>query len=199
VQPPLSRPLVRAGRERDARARRDTSPGFTRPGVRLDEEGRWSLTPEAIALAIGKSAGRVAVIDATCGAGGNAIGFARAGCDVLAIDRDPDRLAHARHNARAYGVSMRFLAGDAAELLPGLPPALVFVDPPWGRTWPRDRCGLGDLPVLAAILPRCRGPVWAKVPPSFDPAELPGGIPEAVFGVSAGDAHRVKFLLIRVP
>ncbi len=197
VDPPLPRALVRAARERDARARRDTTPGFSRSGVRLDDEGRWSLTPEELALALGKEAGGQPVIDATAGCGGNAIGFARAGCAVTAIDRDPVRLALARHNAALYGVSIRFLVGDAATLIPTMPPALVFVDPPWGRDWSKAGSGLEQLPLLPALLPLCRAGWWAKVPPSFDPAELLGCTPIAWFGTAAGDVHRVKFLVLK--
>lgn len=200
VTPPLPRAAVRAARLADARRRRDASPGFTRPGTRLDEEGRWSLTPEALALALGRLAGARPVIDATCGAGGNTIGFARAGATVHAVERDPDRLALARHNARVYGVADRitFHLGDAEALLPRLPAALVFVDPPWGPEWSRARTAAADLPALGPILaaagPR---PVWVKAPPSFDPATLPGFTPRAWFGVAEGDRRRVKFVLLR--
>lgn len=39
--PPLRRAAVRAARTEDARARRNTSPGFTKIGVKLDAEGKW--------------------------------------------------------------------------------------------------------------------------------------------------------------
>ena len=45
------------------------------------------------------------MIDAGCGAGGNAIGFARGGARVTAIEQDVQRLAMARHNAEVYGVA----------------------------------------------------------------------------------------------
>jgi hypothetical protein len=95
-------------------------------------------------------------------------------------------------------VSIRFLHGRAEDLVPTLPPSLVLIDPPWGRDWPKDRCTLADLPVLAAILPQCRGEVWAKVPPSFDPSTVPGAVPSAWFGTEEGDRRRVKFLLLRI-
>ncbi len=199
VRPPLKRPLVRQARTDDARRRRVTTPGFLRPGVRLDAEARWSLTPEALALELGRRAGGRAVVDATCGAGGNALGFARAGSPVTAIDVDPGKLALARHNAAVYGVAsrIRFLAGRAEDLLPTVDAELVFVDPPWGEAWDRSRTGLTDLPGLAAILSASGGrEVWVKVPPSFDPAELTGFAPEAWFGGAEGDRQRVKFVLM---
>jgi predicted RNA methylase len=140
------------------------------------------------------------VLDAACGAGGNAIGFARAGCRVTAIERDAARLEMARANARVYGVQdrIRFVAGDAQQLVPELPADLLFVDPPWGERYDKRCVRLADLPLLAALLelPRRPARLWAKVPPSFDPGSLPGCRARAVFGVGEGDARRVKFLLL---
>lgn len=195
--PPLPRPAVRAARTDDARRRRDTTPGFTRAGVRLDDVGRMSLTPEALALALGQAAAGRRVVDAGCGAGGNTIGFARAGCTVTAIERDAARLADARHNAARYGMAdrVRFVLGDASDV-----PAdadLVFVDPPW-LTDGVPAAALADLPLLAHLLTRVRGELWAKVPPGFDVASVPGAQPEAWFGEADGDRQRVKFVLLRV-
>ena len=201
LAPRPDRKRVRAARLRDSRARRDTTPGFTRPGARLDDEGRVSLTPEALALALGRRAGPRRVIDATAGCGGNTIGFARAGASVLAVDLDPDRLALARHNVRLYGVSdrVRFAAGRAEERIGGEDADLCFVDPPWGVDWDRGRVTLADLPVLQAILAVPRPETWVKVPPSFDPSTVPGAVPEAWFGEAPGDLHRVKFVVLRLP
>jgi SAM-dependent methyltransferase len=201
VTPPLGRPAVRAARTTDARRRRDTSPGFTRPGAQLDEEGRYSLTPEALALALGQRAAGRTVVDAGCGAGGNAIGFARAGCQVVAIERDAGRLAAARHNARLHGVEdrIRFQTGDAARLLPGLRADLLFLDPPWGVEWNRLHTPLDALPALPPLLAVSKHfpEVWVKLPPSFDVSTLPAARPEAWYGTAKGDERRVKFLLLR--
>jgi SAM-dependent methyltransferase len=200
VRPGLPRGLVRAARAAEARRLRDGSPGFDRAGARLDDEARWSLTPAALALAIGRRALGASVIDAGCGAGGNAIGFARAGCAVTAIESDAQRLAMARHNAALYGVDQRiaFVAGDAASLTPRLSAELLFVDPPWGKAYDKHRVVLGDLPLLASLLShRSRfGRLWAKVPASFDPTSAPSARPVAFFGVGSGDARRIKFLLL---
>ncbi len=201
VQPPLKRKLVRDARAADARRRRDTSPGFTRDDVRLDDEGHWSLTPEKLALALGERA-PATVVDATCGAGGNAIGFARAGARVIAIERDRARLEHARHNARVYGVADRidFRHGDAAALLPSIDAELCFVDPPW-QGYDAVRCGLADLSVLQHLLPATErfAQVWLKLPPSFVTADLEGFVPRAWFGHAKGDKQRVKFVLLARP
>ncbi len=200
--PPLPRAAVRAARTTDARRRREASPGFTRAGTRLDAEGKVSLTPEALALALGERARGRSVVDLGCGAGGNSIGFARAGCRVVAVERDAGRLADARHNAGVYGVADRiaFRLGGAEAVLPFLTGDILFVDPPWGVDWSRARTSLADLPLLeTALAARGFGELWAKVPPSFDVREVPGTVAEAVYGVGAGDDRRVKFVLLRTP
>ena len=102
--PPLPRTAVRAARTEEARSRRQTSPGFSRKGVKLDDEGKFSLTPERLAQQLAKRVSGQRVVDATCGAGGNTIAFAQAGCQVIAIERDKPRLQLARHNSRIYGL-----------------------------------------------------------------------------------------------
>lgn len=203
VSPPLKRRHDRAARTRDARRRRDTTPGFTHDGTRTDEEGRYSLTPEALALQIGRRYRDRSVVDAGCGVGGNAIGFARAGCQVLAIEQSAERLQMARHNARLYGVddAIRFVHGDALAIVPEQGADVLFVDPPWGVDWNRSQTGARDLPLLADLLRFFRGSeryerLVAKVPPSFDPTSVEAATPSAVFGEAAGDRRRVKFVLI---
>lgn len=77
------------------------------------------------------------VLDAFCGIGGNAIGFARLGRRVIACDLDLGRLGLAAHNARLYRVAerIRLVHRDCAEVLadPGRWPAIdgIFMDPPW--------------------------------------------------------------------
>lgn len=201
IVPALDRALVRRARTEDARRRRDTTAGFLRRGVKLDEEGRYSLTPEVLALRMGEHAKGRRVVDAGCGAGGNAIGLARAGALVTAIERDPARLELARHNAAVYGVQdrIRFIAGDAEQRIGELAADLWFVDPPWG-THARKRMEVSDAPLLAALLARRPSGVelWAKVPASFAVDTVPGARAEAVFGEARGDAQRIKFLWLRV-
>lgn len=205
--PPLPRAAVRAARLEDARRRRATTPGFERPGTRLDAEGRMSLTPEALARALAAElpvGGEV--WDLGCGAGGNAIAFAKAGHSVVAVERDAGRLADARHNAGVYGVAarIRFVQADAVAFLAGAAVAAettLFVDPPWGADWDRVRCVAEAFPLLTAVY-AARGPraLWAKLPPSFDPATLDASATAmAYFGVAGGDAQRVKFVRVRVP
>jgi hypothetical protein len=203
VTPPLARSLVRAARLADARARRDTTRGFLRAGARASAEGRYSLTPELLALRLaGEFAGK-RVVDACCGSGGNAVAFARAGCEVLAIDVDRDRLLEAAHNAAVYGVAqrIRFLQGDAIALLPGLSADVLFADPPWGREYDKRASTRADLPLLDALLAlpapvRARFATWlVKLPSSFATRDLPGAELRAVFGEAPGDYRRIKFIL----
>ena len=200
VTPPLPRGAVREARLVDARRRRDTTPAFTRTGTQLDDEGRYSLTPEIIAFEMAQRVSGARVVDLGAGAGGNAIGFARAGCTVTAIEQDEKRLALARHNARCYGVEskIRFVHADGVTLLSELDADLLFVDPPWGRDYSKQRVGLADLLLLeAALRARARfGAVWAKVPVSFVTDDTPEARPEAVFGRAPGDERRIKFLLL---
>ncbi len=200
VSPGLARSDVRHARTEEARRYRQGSLGFSRPATRLDEQAKRSLTPEALALQLGQRATGLRVIDACCGAGGNAIGFARAGCDVVAIELDCARLAMAKHNASVYGVGERieFIAGDACEIVPRLKAELLFVDPPWGDRYDKARVSLAELPPASRLL-ECSPHVpqlWLKAPPSFAPETLPGSRVEAVFGVAEGDLRRVKFLLL---
>ncbi|MBN2801333.1 MAG: methyltransferase domain-containing protein [Deltaproteobacteria bacterium] len=199
VRPRLPRPLVREARAEDARRRRDTTPGFTRPGARLDAEGRWSLTPEVLALAMGRLAAGRQVVDAGCGAGGNAIGFARAGSPVTAVELDPARLELARHNARLYGVADRihFLLGDAQQL--DLSGDILFLDPPWGVDYDRALTPLSALPLFAALRGLPFRALWLKAPPSLDTRALPSAEISPIFGRAPGDLRRIKFLLLRIP
>ena len=199
-EPTLPRAAVRAARTTEARRHRDTTPGFTRPGARLDPEGKVSLTPEALATAIGERVAGRSVVDAGCGAGGNAIGFARAGCTVTAVEQSTQRLTDARHNAALYGAAdrIRFVAGDVAEVLIGLVADVLFADPPWGSDWSRSGMGVADLPLLSTVLAHADRfeRVILKLPPSFCVRELPDFRPEAVYGLAGGDSRRVKFLLL---
>ncbi|GAQ92044.1 hypothetical protein KFL_009090040 [Klebsormidium nitens] len=103
-------------------------------GVRLDPEGWYSVTPEAIAVHHAKRCARRVVIDAFAGVGGNAIQMATTADWVIAVDLDPGRLALAEHNAGVYGVrdKIEFVAGDFLRLAPTLRADALFLSPPWG-------------------------------------------------------------------
>merc|ERR1719197_1210980 len=74
-------------------------------GIQLDPESWFSVTPQKIAEHHAYRCRCATIVDACCGAGGNAIQFALAGCRVIAIDVDPVKIALAKHNAAVYGVA----------------------------------------------------------------------------------------------
>ena len=76
-------------------------------GIRLDYESWYSATPEKIATEIARRCeGAALVVDGFCGAGSNAIHFARHCGRVVAMDVDHKKLALARNNARVYEVEV---------------------------------------------------------------------------------------------
>jgi RNA cap guanine-N2 methyltransferase len=202
IVPAPGRALVRAARLAEARARRSSTAGFSLRAARATGEGRFSLTPEALALALAAHARGQRVVDACCGSGGNALGFARAGCAVTAIDAEPARIAEARHNAGLYGVAerIRFLTGDARQLVPELEADILFIDPPWGDAagrYDKRRTDRSSLPLLDQLLDlplTGYRELWLKLPCSFDTRSIPGGRPRAWFGEATGDRRRVKFV-----
>ncbi|XP_006562905.1 trimethylguanosine synthase isoform X2 [Apis mellifera] len=103
-------------------------------GIKLDRESWFSVTPEKIAEHIAERCKCDTIIDAFCGAGGNAIQFAFTCERVLAIDIDPVKIELARNNARIYGVDDRieFIVGDFFTLASKLIADVVFLSPPWG-------------------------------------------------------------------
>ncbi len=126
-----------------------------------DAVGKRSLTPLALARRHAARFEVEEVIDGFCGLGGNAIAFAEAGARVIAVEQDPDRLALARRNADARGVSIDFRPGSIHELLPTLPAWPLFLDPPW------------DAIELGGLLDPDR-PTMLKLPREFDPASVEG-------------------------
>ncbi|XP_073269776.1 uncharacterized protein [Primulina huaijiensis] len=104
-------------------------------GIKMDEEGWFSVTPEEIAAwHAQRCAGAGVVIDAFAGVGGNAIQFARLCHHVVAIEIDPNKVALALYNAKIYGVEDRidFIVADFFQLAPFLKGDVVFLSPPWG-------------------------------------------------------------------
>ena len=96
------------------------------------------------------------IIDAFCGAGGNAIQFAFTCNHVIAIDLDPVALRVARHNAHIYGVAdhIDFSLGDYMSLLHTLRADVVFLSPPWGGPSyaQQERFDLRDMPIDGVAL-----------------------------------------------
>lgn len=103
-------------------------------GIRMDEEGWFSVTPEPIARHHAVRCGCGIIVDCFTGVGGNAIQFARRSKHVVAIDIDPKKIDYACHNATIYGVldQIDFILGNFFTLAPTLKADTVFLSPPWG-------------------------------------------------------------------
>ncbi|XP_059636917.1 uncharacterized protein LOC132279019 [Cornus florida] len=103
-------------------------------GIKMDEEGWFSVTPEEIAVGHAHRSGGGVVIDCFAGVGGNAIQFAKMCCHVVAIDIDPRKIELAVNNAKIYGVEdyIDFIVGDFFQLAPSLKGDVAFLSPPWG-------------------------------------------------------------------
>lgn len=105
-------------------------------GIKLDEESWYSVTPELVARHTATRLRCDVIVDAFCGAGGNAIQLAKTCAQVIAIDIDPRKIALARNNARVYGVQDRieFIIGDFLHLANShrLKADVVYLSPPWG-------------------------------------------------------------------
>lgn len=122
------------------------------------------------------------VIDACCGVGGNAIAFALAGKMVTAIDVNSSRLEMAQFNATLFGVAdrIRWVHGNALDLLPWLESESVFIDPNWGQ--PRSKDALvgfeGSKPNIRQLVRLAQGDrrtVVLRLPLCFDFEELSSG------------------------
>ncbi|KAK6160697.1 hypothetical protein DH2020_004078 [Rehmannia glutinosa] len=144
-------------------------------GIKMDEEGWFSVTPEPLAKHHAVRCGNGAIVDFFTGVGGNAIQFAQWSKHVIAIDIDPNKIDYARHNAAIYGVddNIDFIKGDSFSLAPKLKANTVFMSPPWGgpdyskvkkfdintMLKPRDgqflfNAGKGIAPKIVMFLPR---------------------------------------------
>ncbi|KAJ2555659.1 Trimethylguanosine synthase [Coemansia sp. RSA 1933] len=168
-------------------------------GIQIDEEGWYSVTPEIIAEDTASRIaqlyndqgnepdyGRICVIDAFCGVGGNTIKFAEWCEHVIAIDIDPQRLEMAKINAAIYGVADRieFIVGDFHELAPTLKADVVFMSPPWGgpEYTGADIFDLGSMPFHSAQewVDRARlisANIAFFMPRNCDPLQLAGLAP----------------------
>ncbi|CAH0546032.1 unnamed protein product [Brassicogethes aeneus] len=103
-------------------------------GIKLDEESWYSVTPEIVAKHTAERLKCDVIVDAFCGAGGNAIQFAKTCQQVIAIDIDAKKIELAKNNAEVYGVAdkIEFVVGDFLTLCSGLKADAVFMSPPWG-------------------------------------------------------------------
>jgi SAM-dependent methyltransferase len=83
------------------------------------------------------------VLDLCCGAGGDTVALSNVATEVIAVDRDTDRLDWARHNVTSYGQPERvsFLCTDCSDPLPDADAAVLDPDRRAGST--RDHATRG--------------------------------------------------------
>jgi hypothetical protein len=175
-----------------------------RAGAKLAEPAR--LLFERVALEQATSPGcaarhasaappGAAVVDAGCGLGADSIAFARAGCRVIAIERDPFRAKLARHNLEvlsAHESRALVVRGEASRL-----PArgdVLFLDPDRrasGRRRPSLSTSSPAWPEIAALLPRFARAL-VKAPPALADDEIP---PEASVEFLSEDGECKEALL----
>lgn len=115
-------------------------------GIWMTDDAWFGVTPEPVAHAISTHVAaapksKTVLIDAFAGAGGNAIAFALSDRwkSIFAVEKDPEVLACAKHNAEVYGVARKiwFIEGDVFEVLGRqlkghAKNAVIFASPPWG-------------------------------------------------------------------
>ncbi|MCI0386939.1 class I SAM-dependent methyltransferase [Streptomyces sp. CNQ085] len=191
-----------------------------------DDAARMYFTPDGVEQATRASvaayrAGRFAALgvrrlaDLCCGNGGDAIALARAGIEVLAVDRSPLTCAVARANAGALGLSDRIevRCADVTEVDASGFDA-VFADP--ARRGGRGRIFDPEAyspPLSRAVEAARRAPLAAlKVAPGIPHEAVPegaaaewisdgGDVKEAVlwFGSASRGAPRVRATLLPGP
>jgi 2-polyprenyl-3-methyl-5-hydroxy-6-metoxy-1,4-benzoquinol methylase len=115
----MSSPTAHNRQERDqwlGRSRKVWNERASRWDAMLDEhpEQRDGELQRVIA-ALGVQPG-MRLLDAGCGSGQWAVGFAEYGSQVTAIDLSPSMLSHARQNAAEAGVDIEFREGDIAGI-----------------------------------------------------------------------------------
>jgi SAM-dependent methyltransferase len=133
------------------------------------------------------------VLDLCCGIGSDTFAFSAAGNEALGLDIDPVRVAIARHNAEAIGVSPRFDVADIRESIPAGYDC-IFYDP--GR---RDEQGrrIHDVaryrPPLSLVEEWQAREIIVKLSPAVDLRQLEsyGGCVEFI----SVDGHLTEALL----
>ncbi|KAK4981729.1 putative diacylglycerol O-acyltransferase tgs1 [Elasticomyces elasticus] len=121
-------------------------------GIWMTDDAWFGVTPEPVAAEIAAHISTVSptittIVDAFAGVGGNTIAFALSGRweRIFAIEKDPQVLACAKHNAEIYGVANKiwWIQGDCFDVLKKrlarvVKEAVIFGSPPWGGPGYRD-------------------------------------------------------------
>lgn len=149
---------------------------FTRDG--LEQATRPDVSAHRAARMVAAGVGRV--VDLGCGIGADALAFAEAGLEVVAVDADPATAEVAAANL-ARCERARTVVGDAAALAPELladPATAAFCDPSRrtsrGRTWRLEDFSPA-WPFVVGLLDG-RHPACVKVGPGLPYAAIPPGV-----------------------
>lgn len=157
---------------------------FSRP-MQGDPDGLFMANYEVAARHLARRLRCDLLVELCSGIGGTTVCLAET-CDcVLAIERDPARVEHARANLVARGLTDRvqLICGDVLDeaLLAGLPrPDAVFADPEWepaGRPLDDHARDIGETqPPIPELVARVRrhltGEIALRVPMVADLARL---------------------------
>ncbi|NTW01434.1 MAG: SAM-dependent methyltransferase [Oscillochloris sp.] len=177
--------LRRSYSAEQARAAVDLALLRRRAGVKFPAAARMFFTREALEQA---SAAPVAahratrlggygqIADLCCSIGGDALAFAWAGLQVLAVDRDALRLALVAANAAAFGLADRIIPIQRDLLADGPPAAEVLFCDPGRRAGGKRRFAVEEYePPLSRILAwrTQTSALGVKLAPGVDVAELP--------------------------
>jgi len=187
--------------------------------LRLDPTALYSVTDGVTAartasllaalLPLG-GAGRWSVADACACAGGNALAFSAAGCDVHCAEIEPGRAAALAHNAAVArlpppAAAFSVAAADFVHLTrpgsdwAGCSADVLFVDPPWGGTDYKQRgplapdaLGLSGVPLAAlaaAAFARGAGAAAFGTPANYDDEGLVRLLAGSEAAAAAGAAY----------
>ena len=100
---------------------------WAREYARTPHEYIWGLAPSAFGREVrALLAPGARVLELGCGEGRDSVYFATCGCDVTGVDIAAAGLDKAQRLARAHGVTVRWVRGDAAHDLPEGPFDLVY-------------------------------------------------------------------------
>jgi hypothetical protein len=111
------------------------------------------------------------VLDLCCGIGADSLAFAQAGAQVTGVDLDPLRVALARLNAEALGLSAQFIQADVRDLKP---PSvdLIFYDPARRDDEGRRIFNVEQYEPPLSLCRAWRGQVLVKLSPAVDKTQV---------------------------